>query len=84
MSMPQSPRRKISLKELFSAADSVLTEDHPNPNREGCPEHAVLERLAEFSVEDSPVESDVLLHIAHCDPCFKELLRLRSLGANSP
>lgn len=80
MSMSQSPRRKISLKELFSAADRVLKEDHPNPNREGCPEHSVLVRLAEFSVEDSSFDSDVLLHIAHCDPCFKELRQLRNRG----
>jgi hypothetical protein len=70
---------KISLKDLLAASEKVLQEDHPNPNREGCPERAVLERLADFSVEDEPFDPPVLLHIAECFPCFNELRQLRSL-----
>lgn len=79
MSMSQSPRRKISLKELLAASEKALQEDHPNPNREGCPEHSVLERLADFSQDDPPFDPAVLLHISECFPCFNELRQLRAI-----
>lgn len=69
----------ISLKDLLAASEGALQEDHPNPNREGCPEHSVLERLADFSVDDPPFDPAVLLHIAKCFPCFNQLRQLRSL-----
>lgn len=46
--MLRDKRKKISLKELLEASEETLREDHPNPNREGCPEHSLLETLAQF------------------------------------
>jgi hypothetical protein len=70
---------KISLNKLLAASEQALRDDHPNPNREGCPERAVLEQLADFSTDDSPFDPAVLQHIAECFPCFNELRQLRSL-----
>ena len=72
-----SEGKKISLKELLAASEAVLREDHPNPNREGCPDRAVLERLAVFPIDDTRPEPAILLHISECFPCFNELRQLR-------
>lgn len=76
--MSHQSSNKIFLEELLTASEKVLREDHPNPNRKGCPERSVLERLANFSTEDPPVDPAVLLHIAECFPCFSELRELRA------
>lgn len=70
---------RISLKELLAASEKVLREDHPNPNRDGCPGRSVLERLASFCQDDPPFDPAVLLHIAECFPCFDELRQLRAM-----
>lgn len=74
--MLENEHHNISLKELLEAEHS-LRGDHPNPKREGCPEHSVLVRLANFTVGDPPFDHAILFHISECDPCFTELLRLR-------
>jgi hypothetical protein len=37
-------------QDLLSALETVLQQDHPNPNRVGCPPRSTLERLAQFSL----------------------------------
>lgn len=76
--MSHNLRNKISLNELLAASEKVLQEDHPNPNREGCPDRAVLEQLAGCTKDESPFDPAVLRHIAECFPCFSELRRLRT------
>ena len=71
--------KKISLKELLAASEEVLQQDHPNPNRDGCPERSVLERLAAFSTADPSFDPAVLQHIAECFPCFEELRQMRAM-----
>lgn len=75
---PMSHNKNISLNDLLAASEKALREDHPNPNREGCPGRAVLEQLATFSTDDSPFDPAVLQHVAECFPCFNELRQLRS------
>jgi hypothetical protein len=65
-------------QDLLAALETVLQQDHPNPNRVGCPPHSTLERLAQFSCGDLPVDQSVLMHISECYPCAEELRRLRT------
>jgi hypothetical protein len=69
--------RKEGLDDLITAFDRALHEDHPNPERVGCPGRPALTALAK---ESEPVASDSLLeHIRHCAACLDELKELRSL-----
>jgi hypothetical protein len=66
------------MKELSAASEQVLQQDHPNPDRVGCPERSILERLASFSEEDS-FDHEVLRHVTtECYPCYRELRELRA------
>jgi hypothetical protein len=76
--MSQHSGNRISLKDLLAASEKVLREDHPNPNREGCPERSVLEQLAGFTTDDPPFDPALLLHISECFPCLSELRQLRA------
>jgi hypothetical protein len=69
--------KKKFLKELLAASETVLQKDHPNPNRVGCPDHAVLQRLADFSEEQIAPEPDVIRHVTECFPCFRALREMR-------
>lgn len=69
--------KKKFLKHLLEVSETVLEKDHPNPNRIGCPGHAVLEQLAHFSEEHITVEAEVIQHITECFPCFRELRAMR-------
>lgn len=76
--MPDNLRRKVTMKELSAASEKVLQEDHPNPDRVGCPDRSILEKLASFSEED-PCDDEVLRHVTtECYPCFRELRELRA------
>lgn len=53
--------------------DSIL-RDYPNPERNGCPEVAVLKRLATRPLDES-VEGDPHWdHITHCSECYRDFL----------
>jgi hypothetical protein len=68
--------KKKFLKELLKASESVLRQDHPNPNRLGCPPASIIEQLASFSEEKVPVDAEVIRHITECYPCFRQLREL--------
>jgi hypothetical protein len=77
--MPDNARRKVTFEELSAASERVLQEDHPNPDRIGCPERSALERLATFSEEDPPFDQEILRHVtSECFPCYRELRELRA------
>jgi hypothetical protein len=69
--------KKKFLKGLLEASESVLRQDHPNPNRLGCPSASVIEQLASFSEENVPVDAEVIRHVTECYPCFRQLRELR-------
>jgi hypothetical protein len=77
--MTDDEREEPTMKELSAAAERVLQQEHPNPDRVGCPDRSILEQLANFSEEDPPFDSDVLRHVlTECYPCFRDLRELKS------
>jgi type II secretory pathway component PulJ len=67
--------REEELDKLIAAFGRHLHQEHPNPERAGCPEQALLARFA-----DRPEEADAILivdHIRHCAPCLDQLRQLR-------
>lgn len=77
--MMNNPFGKPTMKELSEAAERVLQQDHPNPDRTGCPDRSILEQLASFSEDDPPFDPAILRHVtAECHPCFRDLRELRA------
>lgn len=67
------------LRELSLAAEKVLQQDHPNPDRIGCPKNSVLEEVANFAGGSPSYDYDVLCHIFdECYPCYREVKTLRA------
>lgn len=65
-------------KALYSAVESVIQQDYPNPNRDGCPGPSLLEKAAASPSSLNPEENALFVqHIPKCWPCFKELKHLR-------
>ena len=74
--------RKEELDDLIAAFGRRVHEEHPNPERVGCPGRPVLTTLAK---ESATLCSDFMLeHIRNCAACLDELkeLRLASNGRN--
>lgn len=67
--------RKKELDDLIAAFGRRLREDHPNPERVGCPGPAALTWLATES-EILGLNS-VLDHVRQCAPCLDELRDLQ-------
>jgi len=67
--------RKEEFDDLLAAFGRRVHENHPNPERVGCPGRPALTALAN---ELEPVTPDSLLeHIRHCAACLDELKELR-------
>jgi hypothetical protein len=67
--------RQEELDDLIAAFDRTVHEDHPNPQRVGCPGRPALTALAR---ESSTLRSDSILeHIRNCSACLEELKELR-------
>jgi hypothetical protein len=66
--------RKEELTDLMAAFGRRVHEEHPNPERSGCPGLSALTALAGESV---PLASPILDHIGNCAHCLDELRRLR-------
>lgn len=67
--------RKKELDDLIAAFGRRLREDHPNPERVGCPGLAALTWLATESESLGP--NSILDHVRQCAPCLDELRDLR-------
>jgi len=66
---------KEELDDLIAAFGRRVHEEHPNPERVGCPGRAALTRLA---TEPDPLGPDSILdHIRQCAACLDELRDLR-------
>ena len=73
--------RKEELDDLIAAFDRRVHEEHPNPERIGCPGRAALTRVA---MELEALEHDsVLDHVLQCAACLDEVRDLRKLGKKS-
>ena len=63
--MPRDP-----IKDFFSTA-------HPNPEREGCPDPAVLRAIASNQLSAT---HPARLHLASCSPCFSDFRAFKESG----
>jgi hypothetical protein len=67
--------RKEQLDDLIAAFGRRVHEEHPNPERVGCPGQPALTTLA---MESATLCSDSILeHIRNCAACLDELKELR-------
>ena len=67
--------RKEELDDLIAAFGRRVQEEHPNPERIGCPGRPALTRLA---TQPRGSESGAILdHIRECASCLDELRDLR-------
>jgi hypothetical protein len=70
--------RKEELDGLIAAFGRRIHEEHPNPERVGCPGRAALTRLA---MEPEALAPDSILgHVRHCAACLDDLRDLRMWG----
>lgn len=57
-------------EKVFRLLEQTASEDHPNPDRLGCPPSETLTAFArnprEFQIEDPIFE-----HLSNCSPCFR-------------
>ncbi len=74
--------RKEELDDLITAFDRAVHEDHPNPERVGCPGRTVLKTLAGRPA--AARSESVLEHIRNCAACLDELKELRGANKQSP
>lgn len=73
--------RKEELDDLIAAFDRRVHEDHPNPERVGCPGRPALTVLAN---ESEPLGSVALLeHIRNCAACLDDLKELKLANKRS-
>jgi dihydropteroate synthase len=67
--------RKEELDDLIAAFGRRVHEEHPNPDRVGCPGRPALTR---FANEPEAFRSDPILdHVRQCAACLNELKELR-------
>ena len=67
--------RKEELDDLIATFGRRVHEEHPNPERVGCPGRPVLTTLASKS---APLCSkSILEHVRNCAACLDELKELR-------
>lgn len=67
--------RKEKLDDLIAAFERMVHDNHPNPERVGCPGRSALTTLAK---ESATFRSDSILeHIRNCAACLDELKELR-------
>ena len=67
--------RKEELDDLIAAFGRRVHEEHPNPERVGCPGQPVLTTLAKES--GTLCSNSILEHIRNCARCLDELKELR-------
>jgi hypothetical protein len=68
--------RKEELDDLIAAFDRLVHEEHPNPERAGCPGPPALARLAR---EPGSLGTDPILdHVRQCAACLDEVRNLRT------
>jgi hypothetical protein len=67
--------RKEELDDLIAAFGRRVHEEHPNPERVGCPGRLVLSTLAN---QPEALQADSILdHVKQCAACLDELGALR-------
>ena len=73
--------RKEELDDLIAAFGCRVHEEHPNPERIGCPGRAALTRVATELEALGP--DSILDHVRQCAACLDELRDLRRSSKRS-
>jgi hypothetical protein len=60
-------RRKLSDEAFLEIGNRHLSENFPNPTRQGCPADTVLKQAAE---QPAQMSEETLDHITLCSPCY--------------
>ena len=75
--MEKSAQSELTQDEVFRLLEQTASQDHPNPERLGCPSQEALASFAQnprsFSMDDPIFE-----HLANCSPCFRFVRRQRA------
>jgi hypothetical protein len=71
---------RTELRDLLEAFEGVTKQDHPNPDRVGCPNRSRLVTLAGAPANGSSVDRSILSHLTRCWPCLNELKAIRAKG----
>jgi hypothetical protein len=67
-------------KRILDLLGKGLSRDFPNPQRVGCPDSALLRRIALRKVPLSEADR-WLTHFSSCSPCFQEFTQFRKQAA---
>lgn len=61
---------ELTQEEVFRLLEQTASEDHPNPERRGCPPAETLAALA-LNPRRFPMSDPIFEHLANCSPCFR-------------
>lgn len=79
MQMSPNSHQRFRIRKLSAEAVRLYRDEHPNPDRVGCPPFSVLEQLANFSEDQDAPDQHVVFHVfSECYPCYNDLLQLRA------
>ena len=71
-----STHEELTQDEVFRLLEQTASEDHPNPERLGCPATEILTAFARdprrFDMHDPIFE-----HLTSCSPCFQFVQELK-------
>jgi hypothetical protein len=77
ISFLQKKRQRNSEDERFlNRLDRELAEGFPNPNRVGCPDAEILQRLARHQIPIAEIDPWID-HLGSCSQCFGDFNRLK-------
>lgn len=74
----ERPFSKEQERHLLRLAKKLFMEQHPNPQRIGCPGPRMLRAVAHASPDLSTAQHSAIMdHLSICSPCFQEFYRYR-------
>jgi hypothetical protein len=60
---------ELTQDEVFRLLERTASEDHPNPERKGCPSQETLAAFAQ-NPREFPMDDPIFEHVQNCSPCF--------------
>ena len=75
--MEGSAQSELTQYEVFRLLEQTASEDHPNPERLGCPSQEALVSFAR-DVRSFAMDDPIFEHLANCSPCFRLVRRQRA------
>jgi hypothetical protein len=71
-SMAETPQERYD--RLRRTVQDAILSNYPNPNRQGCPEIAMIREVA---FREELTKDEAWEHITHCSPCYADFLRFK-------